>query len=301
MDFKRKKRNVTYSTNSCKMYLRHDFEHRCAYCGVIEESLSPVFEVADKLFEKDHFIPQSQNCPDLDMYSNLFYSCSKCNSKKSNVELSLNPCEDDIFYGTNPHIVGGTPMENFIMKGVTTEGIKFIDDLELNSRYRRKLRENQYQWQVASRERESLLKTLAQNESLSHEEFAAICGALNCRICDGEFETMCGGSDHALDVVDACHFLVEKGYCPKVVLEENEVDISVEINGIRYYGPVLIGTSITERRLKTKILKEQKNANIPFGIFVYIPEQSVMCFYEVDFQLVDWSRKEYRIKQYVQL
>ena len=63
---------------------------------------------------------------------------------------------------------------------------------------------------------------------------------LNNGIISDEFETICGGSDHALNVIEACHFMAERGYTPKVVLEENEIDITVTIGGKRYCGTVRI-------------------------------------------------------------
>lgn len=301
MEFERKKRNITYSSNSCKMYLRHDFKHTCAYCGSIEEALSPIPEIADKLFEKDHFLPQSKKTPDTDHYSNLFYACCKCNSKKSDILLTLNPCIDDIFRGITPHIIGGTAEKNYIVEGTTPEGVRFISDLELNSKMRRNLRKKQHLWQLAKDEGMALLDDLRSQEKLSDKDLCEIKRIISTGIATDEFETICGGSDHALNVVEACCFLDERGYSPSLVLDENEVDITVVIDGCQYCGTVRIESSITERRLKTKILAEQKKRGIPFGLFVYIPEQCIMCFYKVDFDHVDWECAEYRISEYIQL
>lgn len=301
MDFERKKRNVTYSSDSCKMYLRHDFKHRCAYCGSIEEALSPMPEAADKLFEKDHFLPQSKNYPDADNYSNLFYSCGKCNGKKSNVLLSLNPCQDDIFTGSKPHITGGTSEKNFVLEGTSPEGVQFIADLELNSQYRRRLRKKQHLWLLAKQEGVALLEDPRYKEKLSAEDLKQIKTILSYGIVADEFETICGGSDHALNVIDACYYLNEKGYHPNIVLEENEIDITVEIGGKRYCGTVRIESSITDRKLKTRILAEQRKRDLPFGLFVYIPDQCIMCFYEVNFDHVNWDRTEYRVSEYILL
>lgn len=59
MDYIRKERNVTYNSDACKMYLRHDFRHTCAYCGIIEEAHYVTPLVADGGFQKDHFYPQN--------------------------------------------------------------------------------------------------------------------------------------------------------------------------------------------------------------------------------------------------
>ncbi|MBO0409429.1 HNH endonuclease [Enterococcus hulanensis] len=65
-----------------KKALREDFNHRCAYCNIDDEIITTYFEI-------DHFIPRSI-CEEygrsdlLSDYSNLVYSCKKCNLAKSN-------------------------------------------------------------------------------------------------------------------------------------------------------------------------------------------------------------------------
>lgn len=301
MDYKRKRRNITYTSSSCKMYLRHDFEHRCAYCGSLEDALSPMPEVADKYFEKDHFVPQSNKNPDTNKYPNLFYSCTKCNGKKSNVLLSLNPCKDSIFSGDNPHITSGTGEKKFIFESSTPEGKKFISDLELNSRYHRRLRKKQHLWLLAKKEGVALLQDPRYADKLSADDLKQIKNILSQGIVIDEYEEICGGSEHALDVVEACHFLEERGYNPQIILAENELDITATINGKTYCGSLRIEPSITYRIMKTEILAEQRKANMPVGLFVYIPEQDILCFYEIDFNQVNWEQENHRLTNYVQL
>lgn len=62
-----------------KPYLKKDFCGRCAYCNLLDESITTPFEV-------DHFIPRAvfkDTRMDLDTdYTNLVYSCKKCNIAK---------------------------------------------------------------------------------------------------------------------------------------------------------------------------------------------------------------------------
>ena len=301
MDYKRKKRNITYTSSSCKMYLRHDFEHRCAYCGSLEDALSPIPEVADKYFEKDHFIPKSNKNSDRNKYPNLFYSCKQCNGKKSNTLLTLNPCTDSIYRGENPQITGGVAENNFVFESSTPEGKKFISDLELNSRYHRRLRQKQYLWLMAKKAGIALLQDPRYVEKLSEEDLKQIKNILGQGIVIDEYEEICGGSEHALDVVEACHLLEERGYNPQIILDENELDITATINGKTYCGSLRIEPSITYRIKKTEILDEQRKANIPVGLFVYIPDQVTLCFYEIDFDQVNWEQENHRLNNYIQL
>lgn len=56
-------------------HLREDFKHICGYCGKPEE-------VTTKGFEPDHFVPDRIDSSRKLDYSNLVYSCFKCNRKK---------------------------------------------------------------------------------------------------------------------------------------------------------------------------------------------------------------------------
>lgn len=62
-----------------KPYLKEDFCGRCAYCNLLDESITTSFEV-------DHFIPRDafkNDRLDLDTdYKNLVYACKKCNGAK---------------------------------------------------------------------------------------------------------------------------------------------------------------------------------------------------------------------------
>jgi hypothetical protein len=92
---------------SYKPSLRKDFKGRCAYCNLLEESITTPFEV-------DHYIPREtfkDEWPELDtLYDNLILACKKCNIAKSSKFLGdisnkkiineefYNPVEVD--YGT---------------------------------------------------------------------------------------------------------------------------------------------------------------------------------------------------------
>ena len=62
-----------------KPYLKVDFCGRCAYCNLLDDSITTPFEV-------DHFIPHNtfkHGRMDLDTdYTNLVYACKKCNIAK---------------------------------------------------------------------------------------------------------------------------------------------------------------------------------------------------------------------------
>lgn len=63
-----------------KPYLKKDFKNRCAYCNLLDNSITTPFEV-------EHFVPRDtfkDIWPECDtLYDNLMYSCKKCNMAKS--------------------------------------------------------------------------------------------------------------------------------------------------------------------------------------------------------------------------
>lgn len=85
---------------SYKPYLAEDFQHRCAYCNLLDTDITSFFEV-------DHFVPQAEikKYPPLSYlindYQNLVYSCRNCNGEKSDIfegNLAINPYENERFY-----------------------------------------------------------------------------------------------------------------------------------------------------------------------------------------------------------
>lgn len=97
-----------------KPHLKNDFKSRCAYCNLLDISITTPFEV-------DHFVPYKKfknTNPELETnYNNLVYSCKKCNLAKSNKHkgnnkdnvLFYNPVNVDMnehFYRCNGRING---------------------------------------------------------------------------------------------------------------------------------------------------------------------------------------------------
>lgn len=113
-----------------KKFLRIDFEHCCAYCGVREAQ-----DGGSKKFHVDHYKPKSKFPEESNNYSNLYYSCSDCNILKGNYwpspvqwlmsHLIINPCDYDYeeHYDTS----------QFAWSGKTRVASWNIDRLRLNS------------------------------------------------------------------------------------------------------------------------------------------------------------------------
>ncbi len=139
-EFERKKRYVSYNDSKCKMYLRNDFNRKCAYCLIREGDLG-----SPDNFEKDHFFPQKGQAGvgkvhskydgevfNVDNYYNLYYSCKRCNGSggKSNTwsPTLLDPCVDDIW---GKHI--RCNLDN-IIEYSTIQGEEYIGTFKLNSK-----------------------------------------------------------------------------------------------------------------------------------------------------------------------
>ena len=301
MDYERKRRNVTYHSDSCKMYLRHDFKHRCAYCGIIEEFMAPMPDIADGLFEKDHFSPQHDNQPAMHRYSNLYYSCARCNNKKDAISLPLDPCADDIFSGEAPYIKGGTAAENYVLSSESTKGKEYIASLGLKSRYHVKIRKEQEAWLRAHEESERILQELQDKQALDPEDLKLIAIRLGISSHADPYKHLCGGSEYAIHFAEACRYLESNGYQPEIKFLENELDITAVIGGTTYWGTMRISDTVKDCHLKTAILSEREKINAPYGIFTFVPQTKTMYFHEIDFASIDPNKKEYRTSTYIQL
>ena len=301
MDYTRKQRGVKYSSPVCKMYLRHDFGHRCAYCGVIEESLTDIPEAADKLFEKDHFLPQTPSFQGMHNYENLYYACCQCNGVKNNIRLPLDPCKDDVLLGANPHIVGGTASTKYLFESVTEEGNKYIAHLQLNSRYHLGIRKHQQEWLATQQEAKALMAKIKEESNLDGATLAKIELAMFGKSSSENFAYVLGGSPHALDIAEACQCLVNKGYRTEVVLEEYELDVKVTIESNVYWGQIRPSDTPKECRIKTSTLKEWKKHSDFCGVFRYISSENSICLYIIDFKKVNWDKIEYHVSEYTKL
>lgn len=306
MDYIRKERNVTYHSDACKMYLRHDFRHTCAYCGIIEEAhfINPL--VADGGFQKDHFYPQNgtgiEQMPstELHAYPNLFYSCSKCNNLKDNSLLPLNPCKDSIFSGDNPYIRIVVKDDDLLVESSQPEGKAYITQLDLNSRYHIELRKAQDKWQKAMLESSRILKAIKESGKLSPDAILALEEASNPRHTE-EVLSICGGSSYGLSIREMYRHLHERGYAPRIIFEEQELDMQITIGETTYLAKVLISNSAAYCQMKTSVLREWQKRSMPCGILRFQESPVDLRFFCIDFNKVSWDKAEYRIGDYVDL
>ena len=88
-----KRRVVTPQSdyNNYRKELAEDFHNRCGYCNSLDSLM---------LFEIDHFVPVSVAPHMKNDYSNLVYSCQKCNRSKSNKCSTIEEgvFENNLFY-----------------------------------------------------------------------------------------------------------------------------------------------------------------------------------------------------------
>lgn len=306
MDYIRKKRNVTYNSDACKMYLRHDFRHTCAYCGIIEEAhfVNPL--AADDGFQKDHFYPQNGKGMDplpsteLHAYPNLFYSCSKCNNLKDNILLPLNPCEDSIFSGDSPYIRIVKKEEDLLAESNLPEGQAFIAQLDLNSRHHIEMRKQQDKWQKVILESNQVLKAIRECGELSPDTISALEKASNLKQTD-EVLSICGGSSYGLSIREIYSHLKKQGYSPRILFEEQELDMQITIGETTYLAKVLPLNGVSYCRMKTSILREWQKRNMPCGILRFQENPMDVRFFHIDFDEVPWDKSEYRIDKYIGL
>ena len=112
--------------DSFRPWLRDEFCFHCVYC-LRRETWDPTFP-----FEIDHFVPQALDPTQGATYSNLLYSCSRCNARKLD-QLIPDPLQvmlsDAVVVGDDGYITGKT---NKSLKLIRTLGL----DSELDRKFR---------------------------------------------------------------------------------------------------------------------------------------------------------------------
>lgn len=276
MDHVRKKHWVRYSSDKCKMYLRNDFRFQCAYCGLHEANCGVMGELC---FEKDHFIPRNAQVNwDIEQYENMVYACRTCNSRKSDEEvyLLLDPCRDDIYSGDNPHIKKLGAEDHYKVIPMTAQAKQFIEIMQLNSRFYRRMRE----YQEEHRENQQKIETL-------------LCQDIKDG-CSDEFR--CGQSEAGQDILQLLSELRGKEIPYQLLFNDDDLDIRIDFQGSTYDCEIKIHHSERGVNRKPYICDEKKREWVKTGnkcgILCYYAEKELLKLYVVH---RDMSLAEYNV------
>ena len=180
------------------------------------------------------------------------------------------------------------------------EGNAFIAQLDLNSRHHIELRKEQDKWQKVMLESSQTLKAISESGLLSPDAISVLEEALNLRQTD-EALGICGGSSYGLSIREVYRYLDEQGYDPKIVFEEQELDVQITIEKTTYLakGYSLNGASYC--KIKTSVLSEWQKHNVPCGILRFQENPMDVRFFYIDFDEVSWDKSEYRTDKYIGL
>lgn len=277
MEYQRKFRWANYETIKCKEYLRNDFSHECAYCKLQEKEVGLI---DSNYFEIDHYRPQSINNQSFNphIYDNLYYSCEKCNSEKSNTwsDILLDPCKENIFSGEHPPIIGGYDVDS-LYKYIAQDdrGTYYIDTFKLNSRHhirirkRRKNRENNIH-QIDALIDEILHKLNLKKNLTNSKQLIEQLDRL--RLSKNE-ELSNLSRDENFEAVE--DYLTQRGVKNSIVFEEYNMDFKIKINEISYYCELIVDDLDTDNEVKQKFLDKEKltvwfdKLKYEFGILYY--------------------------------
>lgn len=285
MEYVRKYRWANYSNPKCKVYLRNDFSHECAYCKLQEQEVGIAGQY---FFEVDHFKPQSLKLPNVHQYHNLYYSCSKCNKEKSDTwdEKLLDPCVDDIFSGDNPAILEGKQENQYKYIAQNDKGEFYINTFKLNSRAQiriRKARENHKNniYIMNTLIDDILLKSQSNTQLQDLGMLISQLSVLkNRNLQEIEF-----AKDEMFEKAE--EYLTEKGIENSSVFEEYNMDIKLKINSSTYYCELIVDNSEEEKEEYRKNLSVEKlrvwseKLKCNFGVLFYYPKINRMYFYAV--------------------
>lgn len=296
MEYIRKRRHVNYHSPKCKLYLRHDFNHECAYCKTHEVDISDIQIVAERFFEKDHFYPQATKVKDIHDYCNLYYSCEKCNgSKSSECDGLLDPCKQDIFSGKNPQFIGGDLDNDFLYYAKNKEAEYYRDVFQLNSRYHLKIRKARYQRKLKQIEAESILDSIKASGKINEELLT------NLRACmsfDDRLDTkeiLCGNSNMGHYFCEVAKLLDAEKIDYEFILEEYNQDIKIKIDKEFYYCEIQIDNreecvSQFCKKLSLNYILDWNDNDKKYGIIYYLPKLHLLYLYRIKMETIDFSK-----------
>lgn len=283
MEYVRKYRWASYSSPKCREYLRNDFSHECAYCKLHEREVGVV---GVDFFEIDHFKPQSLNLPDMHHYKNLYYSCAKCNHEKSNIwDIKLlDPCDDDIFSGSDPAIVGGSKEDQYKYIARNERGTFYIDTFKLNSRvqihFRRSREEHENNLHMINTLIDEIQLKIRKIPEL--HDLAYLFSLLDIVKNQNQQEL------HKNEMFEKAEkYLNDRGIENSLVFKEYNMDVKIKIHDSTYYCELIVDNSEDEKTVyrkdidgeKLRIWFERLRPN--FGILFYYPQINRMYFYPV--------------------
>ncbi|MCR1927662.1 HNH endonuclease [Enterococcus gallinarum] len=122
-----------YSDQLCRNYLKEDFFDTCGYCGKKMELLKAKAQI-------DHFIPKSYAPSKENDYTNLVYSCQKCNRGKWHhwptqcMEYSYNDKEGFVDPATKEFDLHLERLETGEIVGITAVGKYMVKKMRLDIR-----------------------------------------------------------------------------------------------------------------------------------------------------------------------
>lgn len=291
MDYRRKKRWVRYNHIKCKMYLRNDFRFECAYCRMREQDTGVLGE---DNFEKDHFVARASGVDiDLDAYDNMIYSCSKCNGNKSDksIELLLNPCKDDIYLGSNPHVKNLGKNGQYQLIGNTMEGWQYIDALQLNSKFYREMRERQEQDDEVNNELKKFLNEISKRtdipDDLIQKFKLLLCKNFLFQTNDQQnFVFRCGHSRAGQAFRDVLDILEKRSVPHELLFADKDADIKIQYNGKEYLCEIVLNDKAEKPVRCIHVKKVQREswtaAGGNYGILYYYMKTGRLEFYSVD-------------------
>ncbi len=278
MDHIRKKRWVRYSHIKCKMYLRNDFRFECAYCRMRERDAGSLLE---DYFEKDHFIARTSRTDiDIDAYDNMIYACAKCNGTKSNksIEVLLDPCKDNIYSGSNPHVVSLGKEGEYQLRGNTPEGWQYIDSLKLNSKFYRELRRKQEQADSGNRELRNLLQEITDLVDIPDVLLQRLEELLrrNYLISMDQEQTVsykCGRSRAGEAFQEVIRILNSLSVTNELLFAANDLDIKIQYRGCKYLCEIRLNCDaekpVKEVRMEGEQLASWRAAEGHYGVLYY--------------------------------
>lgn len=259
MEYERKNRWANYGSSKCKEYLRNDFSYECAYCKLQEKEVGLI---GADYFQIDHFQPQSDkdSNSNLDLYSNLNYSCRKCNSEKSDqYSINLLDPSKEYIYTDNKHVKGGYDEKDLYKYfAVTQKGQIYIDTFKLNSRFHIQIRKKRKQRENYIKEENKLIDKILKKISLktdipNKDELISLLDKVRNDKDNRVSELL-----RSEDFEKVSKYLNNRGIKNSIIFEEYNIDFKLKYKNKSYYCELITDKEFNSSEKKIKYIDKEK-------------------------------------------
>lgn len=205
--------------------------------------------------------------------------------------MLLDPCRDNIYSGTSPHVKCLGREGQYQLAGNTEKGKKYIDLLQLNAGFYRKMREKQEQADRDDHELDKLVDEISKESDVPAKLLQSLKELIGRNYLiqvnhqqDPVFR--CGHSKAGQAFQEVLDILDSQSVTYELLFAEKDLDIKIQYDGKTYLCEIVLNDSVKEQvkniRVKTAKRESWLAEGGEHGILYYYLAIGRLEFYKID-------------------